>query len=357
MAVTIHVNGKSNSLVHKGSMGIAKSTIPDVCKTPTPGGPVPIPYPVIVSMSSDLKKGSKKVKFDGGNSAAVKGSEFSRCTGDEPGTAGGVKSSTNMKEATWILYSFDVKIEGKNACRLSDKMMMNHGNTACLGGLQQAPVEARADLEILCGILCTCNSAPAPSASGASDLRQHCVNLALQNLDNPPQYDQSRMKPEISYDMTHTPPSPLMHRGGNGLAPSGHWQTRARQIPGYQPGMGMVRRPDVVIVRSPGSPPTQGNLAAVVEMKFPGDPRDPNQIEAYEEIAGGDRDRVVELDVNECGCDDRQEQEQPEPVEVPEISTVDVLLLIAAVALIFTPIPGDEALVGAGALGRLGFAF
>ncbi len=134
MAVTIHVNGKSNSLAHKGSMGIAKSTLPDVCKTPSPGGPVPIPYPVIVSMSSDLKNGSKTVKVDGGNSAAIKGSEFSRCTGDEPGTAGGVKSSTNMKEATWILYSFDVKIEGKNACRLSDKMMMNHGNTACLAG-------------------------------------------------------------------------------------------------------------------------------------------------------------------------------------------------------------------------------
>ncbi len=100
MAVTIHINGKSNSLVHKGSAGIAKSTIPDVCKTPTPGGPVPIPYPVIVSMSGDLNKGTKKVKVDGGNSAAVKGSEFSRCTGDEPGTVGGIKSSTNMKEAT-----------------------------------------------------------------------------------------------------------------------------------------------------------------------------------------------------------------------------------------------------------------
>ncbi len=140
MAVTIHLNGKSNSLVHKGSMGIAKSTIPDVCKTPTPGGPVPIPYPVIVSMSSDLKKGTKKIKVDGGKSAAIKGSEFSRCTGDEPGTIGGIKSSTNMKEATWILYSFDVKLEGKNACRLSDKMLMNHGNTACLAGEAQASV-------------------------------------------------------------------------------------------------------------------------------------------------------------------------------------------------------------------------
>jgi len=147
MAVTIHVNGKSNSLVHKGSMGIAKSTIPDVCKTPTPGGPVPIPYPVIVSMSSDLKKGTKKVKVDGGKSAAIKGSEFSRCTGDEPGTVGGIKSSTNMKEATWILYSFDVKLEGKNACRLSDKMLMNHGNTACLGGEGQ---DDSADEKILC---------------------------------------------------------------------------------------------------------------------------------------------------------------------------------------------------------------
>ena len=74
MAVTIHVNGRSNSLVHKGSNGIAKCTIPDVCKTPSPGGPVPIPYPVILSMSSDLKKGTKTVKVDGGNMAAVKGS-------------------------------------------------------------------------------------------------------------------------------------------------------------------------------------------------------------------------------------------------------------------------------------------
>ncbi len=151
MAVTIHLNGKSNSLVHKGSMGIAKSTIPDVCKTPTPGGPVPIPYPVIVSMSSDLKKGTKKIKVDGGKSAAVKGSEFSRCTGDEPGTVGGVKSSTNMKEATWILYSFDVKLEGKNACRLSDKMLMNHGNTACLSGVNNPPVYGGDSACTICG--------------------------------------------------------------------------------------------------------------------------------------------------------------------------------------------------------------
>jgi hypothetical protein len=29
MPVTIHVNGSSNSVVHKGSMGVTKSTLPD----------------------------------------------------------------------------------------------------------------------------------------------------------------------------------------------------------------------------------------------------------------------------------------------------------------------------------------
>ncbi|WP_192182794.1 DUF4150 domain-containing protein [Mesorhizobium amorphae] len=150
MSVTIHINGTSNSLAHKGSMGISKSTLPDVCKTPSPGGPVPIPYPIIISMSSDLTGGTTTVKVDGGNMAAIKGSELSRCTGDEPGTAGGVKSSTNMKEAAWILYSFDVKLDGKNACRLSDKLQMNHGNTVCLGGFIQGPVAGEGEIYLEC---------------------------------------------------------------------------------------------------------------------------------------------------------------------------------------------------------------
>jgi hypothetical protein len=157
MSVTIKVNGSSNSLVHKGSNGIANSTIPDVCKTPSPGGPVPIPYPVIVSMSSDLANGSTTVKADGGNMIGIKGCELSRCTGDEAGTAGGVKSSTFMKEAKFILYSFDVKIEGKNACRLSDKMTMNHENTMCLAGIIQVPVLAEQDdpeCTVTCAIIC-----------------------------------------------------------------------------------------------------------------------------------------------------------------------------------------------------------
>lgn len=58
MSISIKVNGTSNSLAHKGNGGITQSTLPDVCKTPTPAGPTPIPYPIIVSLASDLAKGS-----------------------------------------------------------------------------------------------------------------------------------------------------------------------------------------------------------------------------------------------------------------------------------------------------------
>ena len=145
MPVTVKVNGAANSLVHKGSNGISIATIPDVCKTPSPGGPVPIPYPNI-SQSATLAKGTTTVKADGGMMIANKGSEFSLSNGDNAGVAGGVKSSTFMKESTWILYSFDVKMDGKNACRLSDKKFQNHENTVDLGGVLQAPVAAAAGL-------------------------------------------------------------------------------------------------------------------------------------------------------------------------------------------------------------------
>jgi hypothetical protein len=139
MPVSIKVNGAANSLVHKGSNGISAATIPDVCKTPSPGGPVPIPYPN-VSQSMTLAKGTTTVKADGGMMIAIKGSEFSLSNGDQPGTLGGVKSSTFMKESTWILYSFDVKMDGKNAARLTDKKFQNHENTVDLAGLAQLTV-------------------------------------------------------------------------------------------------------------------------------------------------------------------------------------------------------------------------
>ena len=150
MAVTINVNGLT--LCHKGSNGISMATAPDVCKTPSPGGPVPIPYPNI-AMSSDLAKGTTTITADGGNMCANFGSEFSVSTGDEAGTIGGVKSGVVKKEATWIAYSFDVKLEGKGACRLTDKMFHNYENTVNASGLLQL-VLGDDLLNLLCNIFC-----------------------------------------------------------------------------------------------------------------------------------------------------------------------------------------------------------
>ncbi len=136
MSVTINVNGLS--LVHQASGGVANATAPDVCLTPAAPSPVPVPYPD-VAFSRDLAKGTGTVLVDGGNSAAIRGSEYGRSTGDEPGSVGGVVSGVNTQEATWISSSFNVKMEGKAACRLTDKMLMNHGNTVCLSGTGNEP--------------------------------------------------------------------------------------------------------------------------------------------------------------------------------------------------------------------------
>ena len=129
MSLTVGVNCLTPALTvaHKGSNGIAIAMAPDVCKTPSPGGPVPIPYPNI-ARSSSLSDGTTTVKTDG-QMAAIKGSKYASSNGDEAGTVGGVVSNVNMKEAEWITFSFDVKMEGKNVCRLQDKMTHNKKNT------------------------------------------------------------------------------------------------------------------------------------------------------------------------------------------------------------------------------------
>lgn len=151
MPVTIKVNGTNNSLAHKMANGLSTATIPDVCKTPTPGGPVPIPYPNIAQIIT-LANGTTTVKTDK-IMAANKGSEFSISNGDNAGTVGGIKSNVFMKEATWLLYSFDVKMDGKNTCRLTDPMYHNHENAVNLAGYI-GPVVLVGDAKQLADDLC-----------------------------------------------------------------------------------------------------------------------------------------------------------------------------------------------------------
>ncbi|WP_374568598.1 DUF4150 domain-containing protein [Ideonella sp.] len=170
---TIKVNGTLNGFVHKGDKWMSIATAPDVCKTPSPGGPVPLPYPNM-SDSSSLSDGTTTVKVDGGNMAAIKGSKFATSTGDEPGTAGGgVKSSKTKGASTWILYSFDVKLDGANACRFTDKKMQNDENTIDAMGVIPKIVEVELDeVEMKCGELGQYGEQQKVSGGGKSD-RDH----------------------------------------------------------------------------------------------------------------------------------------------------------------------------------------
>ena len=110
-----------------------------MCKTPSPAGPIPIPYPNIAK-SADTDKGSSSVKIDG-NPIMLPGSVYSTSTGDEAGSAGGVISSVTKGNAEFVNYSFDVQVEGKNVCRLLDPMAQN--KSPCAGnGMGPATLQA-----------------------------------------------------------------------------------------------------------------------------------------------------------------------------------------------------------------------
>ncbi len=118
-------NGRG--IAHGGSNGTS-TVFPDVCKTKIGKHEVPIPY-TNVGRSSDTSGGPATVKIEG-KMAMVKGAKYRRSTGDEPGDRGGVKSGTYKAECEFASYSFDVKIEGRNACRLGDRLFHNKKNTA-----------------------------------------------------------------------------------------------------------------------------------------------------------------------------------------------------------------------------------
>ncbi|MBI3157650.1 MAG: DUF4150 domain-containing protein [Burkholderiales bacterium] len=228
MPVSVKVNGVANSLVHKGSNGVSVATMPDVCKTPSPGGPVPVPYPNI-SQSITLAKGTTTVKADRGMMIANKGSEFSLSNGDNAGVAGGVKSSTFMKESTWILYSFDVKMDGKGACRLSDKKFQNHENAVDLSGEIQAIVATR--MAQLQKFACECNEEIKDKNADGTDNERSCQFLGVLKhkcceakiRDHTRQGPKSGVRGETGFSATGTPPKTLQGPRGTTAPADSSW--------------------------------------------------------------------------------------------------------------------------------------
>jgi hypothetical protein len=123
MACTVH---NIRGFAHKKSGG-QSLVFPDVCKTGSPpAGPVPIPYPNL-GKSSDTSEGTTTVEADGAM-VMVKGAKYSKSYMDEPGQMKGVISNTVQDVCEYMMYSFDVMLEGKNVCRMGDPLWHNSKN-------------------------------------------------------------------------------------------------------------------------------------------------------------------------------------------------------------------------------------
>lgn len=119
-------------------MGGQDFAFPDVCLTPTPGGPVPIPYPNI-AMGPTAVPNVTKVMFMG-TPAHNMGTTTPMTNGDNAGVATGVASGMVMGPSRHLTGAFTVLIQGMPATRLTSSSLQNSTNAP---GCRIAPSQTK----------------------------------------------------------------------------------------------------------------------------------------------------------------------------------------------------------------------
>ena len=99
---------------------------PDVCLTPSPVGPVPIPYPNI-AMGPTAVPNVTKVLFMG-TPAHNMGTSTPMTNGDNAGVATGVASGMVMGPSRHLTGAFTVILQGMPATRLTSMSLQNSTN-------------------------------------------------------------------------------------------------------------------------------------------------------------------------------------------------------------------------------------
>ncbi len=315
MAPTVRVNGLT--LAHRGTGGYVRSTLPDVCLTPAGSGMAPIPY-TNTSFITTLTKGTHSVRADGGNMIANKGSEQASSVGDEPGTGGGVISGVNKDRATWLSWSPDVFMEGKPACRLTDKMLLNRGNTVSIGGHWDPKIKGDKTLEDLCMVACECELKYPGDNTGQRD---KCFQQGIRDIG----YNGNYPTPETMMNGFLTNVTYVLVNGVYEMRTSGTQTTMPSSNP-YSP-KGSIR-PDVPVREN-------GETTRIVEVKFGGDTASRNQTEQYPKVAPT---KFLKVD-DECDCkgykQDKDEAEGAKRLqEATEGSENDIARLTAIMRLL-----------------------
>lgn len=96
----------------------------DVCKTPTPGGPVPMPYPN-VALSATMGPGYTTKTLVMGMPMWTKKGKSAVSNGDQPGVALGVISNKIMGMCEITMACNDVDAEGGGIVRTLDSTNSN----------------------------------------------------------------------------------------------------------------------------------------------------------------------------------------------------------------------------------------
>ena len=99
--------------------------MPDTCLTPTPGGPVPMPYPNISMTSTALPPTTCMTILVDGTPALNMLSEIPLSNGDEAGVNLGVVSGMIMGPTSYIMGSETLMLEGVPAVKLTSETGQN----------------------------------------------------------------------------------------------------------------------------------------------------------------------------------------------------------------------------------------
>lgn len=123
------------------TMGGVCQAMPDVCKTPTPAGPVPIPYPNISQVAMSTSTAMKVLAMS--MPAVTVKSKIPISSGDEAGTVGGVVSGVFINQTSFSKGSSKVLVEGAPWVHLTSMTRQNGTNANMPAGQQIAPSQTK----------------------------------------------------------------------------------------------------------------------------------------------------------------------------------------------------------------------
>ena len=97
-----------------------QTAFPDVCKTPSPGGPIPIPYANLVDAQADsgneAARHQRKVIIERASKGSYRPASATQAAigsqGNEAGARKGAVNASTHGRTHFLMYSLDVKVEG-----------------------------------------------------------------------------------------------------------------------------------------------------------------------------------------------------------------------------------------------------